>query len=52
MQKIKVLDDDSGQTAAFVASLNLKIGAKVLLHRNMNVTEGLCNGLIGQLVKV
>ncbi|XP_076299909.1 ATP-dependent DNA helicase PIF1-like [Lasioglossum baleicum] len=46
---LKKTDDDSTATAGLEQEIVIKLGAKVMLRRNIDVTIGLVNGAIGTL---
>lgn len=45
-------EDDSTRTAGLEKIVSVKIGCKVMLRRNINVTKGLVNGTLCELVSV
>ncbi|XP_043275424.1 ATP-dependent DNA helicase PIF7-like [Venturia canescens] len=45
-------EDDISQTAGLARVISIKIGSKVMLRRNIDVTIGLVNGTIGEVVSV
>ncbi|XP_043271252.1 uncharacterized protein [Venturia canescens] len=45
-------EDDISQTAGLARVIPVKIGAKVMLRRNIDVTVGLVNGTIGEVLSV
>ena len=51
-QQLEKLNRDCNNTAGLEAVLNLAVGARVMLRRNIDVKAGLLNGAIGTLLAV
>ena len=51
-QQLEKLNRDCNNTAGLEAVLNLAVGARVMLRRNIDVKAGLVNGAIGTLLAV
>ena len=53
-EAVKQLDrlDDARQTGGLEKVLKLAVGARIMLHKNVDVTKGLVNGSMGTLVDV
>ena len=51
-ERLEKLESDPRNTAGLERKLNIKIGAKVMLKRNLNVAKKLCNGSIGEILKL
>lgn len=49
---LKKYENDSSLTAGLENVITIKIGSRVMLRRNVNVSKGLVNGSIGKIVKV
>lgn len=45
-------DEDVSKTAGFAKTINIKIGARIMLRRNIDASIGLINGAIGEVVAV
>lgn len=45
-------DEDSSRTAGLARIITVKIGAKIMIRRNIDVTLGLVNGTIGNITAV
>jgi len=45
-------EDDSSMIAGLQKIINIKIGAKVMLQRNIDMTIGLVNGAVGKIKDV
>lgn len=52
MDSITKYDDDSSMTAGLERQLIVKIGARVMLRRNIDISLGLVNGSIGTIQQV
>ena len=52
MKKIEELDEDDRNTAGLLNKLSLKIGCKVMLRRNIDLSKRLSNGSIGVLKRI
>ena len=51
-EKLEKLNKDSNLTAGLEAVLYLAVGARVMLRRNINTTNGLVNGACGTVTAV
>ena len=51
-EKLAKLNDDCNMTAGLEAKLVLAVGARIILHRNIDTNAGLVNGAIGTVVSV
>ena len=49
---IKIQDDGSIGTTAFLQTLKLKVGSRVMLIFNINTLDGLTNGAQGEIVNI
>lgn len=49
---LKKYENDSSLTAGLENVITIKIGSRVMLRRNVDVSKGLVNGSIGKIVKV
>jgi len=47
IKKLSKLDDDSSRTAGLQKYLNVNLNCKIILQRNIDVSNGLVNGAIG-----
>lgn len=47
VKKLSKLDNDSSRTAGLEKYINVKLNCKIMLQRNIDVTNGLVNGAIG-----
>lgn len=50
--QLRKLDDDSSQTAGLEHTIQIKIGSKVMLRQNKDLTKGFANGAIGTVLQV
>ena len=50
--ELKRLNKDCNLTAGLEAVLNIAVGARVMLRRNINTSLGLVNGAIGSVVAI
>ncbi|KAF0722505.1 ATP-dependent DNA helicase PIF1-like, partial [Aphis craccivora] len=51
-KKLSCLDNDSSRMAGLEKRINIKVGCKIILLRNIDVTNGLVNGAIGIVVGI
>ena len=51
-RKLEKLNDDCNRTAGLEAKLELAVGARVMLRRNIDIKAGLVNGAIGTVCSV
>ncbi|KAL4083193.1 hypothetical protein QTP88_028523 [Uroleucon formosanum] len=52
IKKLSKLDDDSSRTAGLQKYLNVKLNSKIMLQRNIDVSNGLVNGAIGTVKNI
>lgn len=52
IQKLSKLDDDSSRTTGLQKYLNVKLNCKIMLQRNIDVSNGLVNGAIGTVKNI
>lgn len=50
--KILNKDDDNSRTAGLARIITVKLGARVMLRRNIDVSLGLVNGTIGTITSI
>jgi len=48
-KKLSKLDDNSSRTAGLEKCIKVKINCKIMLQRNIDITNGLVNGAIGMI---
>ena len=51
-KQLEKLNSDCNRTAGLEAKLSLAVGARVMLHRNINTKHGLVNGAIGTVTSI
>lgn len=52
IKKLSSLDNDSSRTVGLEKRLSIKVNCKIMLLRNIDVTNGLVNGAIGIVVGI
>ena len=50
--RLSVMNQDSNLTAGLEVALQLAVGARVMLRRNLSTEEGLVNGAIGTVLDI
>ena len=51
-QEMKRLNSDCNLTAGLEAVLEIAVGARVMLHRNIDTSQGLVNGAVGTVISI